>query len=104
MPNPTANERVILYRCDLARRYGCEFRTIDRDHANGSLPAGRYRKNKRKPFWYLDEIEAFEKQRPTLRRKMEYAKLPTPHFPNIVQLTLNLPSHGIQQNNETTAH
>ena len=96
--------RVILYRAELAQRYRCALRTIDRDHATGALPAGRYRKNKQRPIWYLDEIEAFEKQRPALRRKMEFAKLPTPVFPKVVQLTLNISSHAIQQNRKTSDH
>jgi len=73
---PAKPERVILYRSDLARRYGCDVRTIDRDHASGVLPPGRYRKHKHRPLWYLDEIEARERVRTDLKRKMEFAKLP----------------------------
>ncbi len=83
-------ERVILYRSDLARRYGCTLRTIDRDHHDGVLPLGRYRKNKSRPLWYLDEIEAREKQRKDLKRRMEFAKVPKPRGVPSVQLTFNL--------------
>jgi hypothetical protein len=76
---------------DLARRYGCDVRTIDRDHASGVLPPGRYRRGKARPIWYLDEIEAREKIRSELKRKMEFAKRPAPPVPKVVQLTFALP-------------
>ena len=90
MPTPAKPECVILYRSDLAQRYGCTLRTIDRDHRDGVLPPGRYRKNKSRPLWYLHEIEAREQQRKDLKRRMEFAKVPKRHYRSPLQLLFNL--------------
>lgn len=83
MPEPTVKPAavVILYRKDLALRYRCDLRTIDRDHAQGVLPPGRYRRGKNKPFWFLHEIEATEKFRPRLKRRLERDTKPAPAIP-----------------------
>lgn len=79
-------ERVILYRMDLARRYGVDVRTIDRDHSGGVLPPAHYRRGKNRPFWYLDEIERSEKFRRDLTRRKAFADVPKLTGPKSVQL------------------
>jgi hypothetical protein len=70
--------RFILFRADLAQRYACTLRTVDRDHAAGILPVARYRAGKKSPMWYLSDIEQREKLRPDLRRKAAFAKVKKP--------------------------
>ena len=75
-------KRELLHRKDLAARYKCDLRTIDRDHADGTLPPGRYLRNKVKPFWYLDEIEQNERYKPKLKqRRIRVLNPPAPTQP-----------------------
>lgn len=57
-----------LSRKDLARRYGKDDGTIDRWHADGTLPAARYLRGCPFPFWTPAEIEANEHHNPKLVR------------------------------------
>lgn len=83
MAKTTRRAPEILYRADLAIRYRVCLRTIDRDAADGTLPAPRYRgrdaqNHRAKPFWWLHEVEARERAYPPLARRKANAAKPAP--------------------------
>lgn len=73
---------VVLWRKDLARRYGCDLRTVDRYHTEGVIPAGRYLPKRARPFWYETEILANEDRKPKLKALRLKAVWIKPAFPN----------------------
>lgn len=64
--------RPCLQRKDLARRYGRDVRTIDRWHADGTLPRAKHFHG---PLWTPAEIEAAEN---SLKLKRELARTAPP--------------------------
>jgi len=69
----------ILWRKDLAQRYGCDPLTITRYHRDGIIPAGRFLPKKSRPFWYEHEIIANEQNNLRLTRRLAKASaVPVP--------------------------
>lgn len=66
--------RPVLYRKDLAIRYGKDERTIDRWHAAGILPPAIYLHHgcatSSVPMWRPIDIERAERKNPKLKKRI----------------------------------
>lgn len=60
--------KPVLTRKDLAARYGRSLTSIDRWHAEGTLPPARYLRSCPLPFWRACDLEAAEKTETCLKR------------------------------------
>jgi len=85
--------RPLLFRQDLARRYGCDVRTIDRMVADGRLPRGNYLRGSSIPQWSADEIADAEERNSKLKQLIFRRKKTLPAMTHSESLTLPLFDH-----------